>query len=317
MHTAAGPSFPYAVRSGRTLWVAIVGAFFAVGVSAPHAAVNRTACTGYAQKRIFLGSQEWWLPAVGMNGTDQGHVHAEMCAPHRQRVTGRIALDVRVVMHDNPGHISIVAVKAVQSNGGTVIGERRISFDCPPPMTCSRWVRVIARTRLARYNGWTELRVKAQGRTNDGFTRSSILRFGVFLTNGKPRNDYFKGREAGGSGWYEDAAYANARVISRIPYRAVSGVWTLKTSFDLTPESNGAGDEVTHRFVSVDPMFHDGDPGKVIVDAAQAGDWAGAIRLDTTRLANGRHKLFLRADADDPRGSTNSGVLVVPFRVRN
>jgi hypothetical protein len=36
-----------------------------------------------------------------------------------------------------------------------------------------------------------------------------------------------------------------------------------------------------------------------------------------TRLSNGKHKLVLIADANASTGSTNRGLLVVPFTVRN
>jgi hypothetical protein len=35
--------------------------------------------------------------------------------------------------------------------------------------------------------------------------------------------------------------------------------------------------------------------------------------VTVTGLAAGAHKLQARADCDDPRGSTSSGVLVLPF----
>jgi hypothetical protein len=280
------------------------------------ATINRTACTGYAQKRIYVGSQEWWTRTPGQDGTNQGHLHAEACVPYRRRLSGRIRFDVRVVMHHNPGHVSVVSMKAVQPRRSTVLGTREVSFDCSRRRTCSFWTRLVVRTGRAPFNGWTQLRLKAQGRTSDGNTRSSIIRFGAYLANGKPRRDYFKTRELDASGWYSDAGYANARMLSRVRRRAISGDWWFKTAFDLTPESGG-GDRVTHRFVSVDPDFHMGDRGTVIVDASQRGDWTGWVKIDTRRFANGRHKLFLRADARDPRGSTNSGALVIRFRVAN
>jgi hypothetical protein len=41
------------------------------------------------------------------------------------------------------------------------------------------------------------------------------------------------------------------------------------------------------------------------------------VHIDTTALANGTHTLHLRADCEAPRGSTNSGVLAVKFKVQN
>ena len=74
---------------------------------------------------------------------------------------------------------------------------------------------------------------------------------------------------------------------------------------------------MTHHSVRIDPDFHAQPPvpGALLVDGA--GGWAGSAAIDTTLLTNGRHRLVLRADCDDPRGSTNSGVLVVTFTVAN
>ena len=36
-----------------------------------------------------------------------------------------------------------------------------------------------------------------------------------------------------------------------------------------------------------------------------------------TKLTNGQHRLVLRADCETAEGSTNSGVLVVFFKVQN
>jgi hypothetical protein len=281
----------------------------AVGRAAP----DPTTCAGYAEPRVLLGAQGWWDTTPGETGTAQGHVHTEACVPYRRGVSGQIAFDVRVVMHDNPGHISVVSVKLRQPGVAVSIGSTHVSLDCRPPGTCSWVVHVVADTSLARYDGKAQLRIKAQGRTNDGFFRSAILRFPVYLANGKPRLD-FRDTSVGGTGWYTRAGYANAEVW-RVPTAPVSGTWTVKAAFFLTPEGRGSGDPVTHRFVSVDPNFHMDDPGTVVVD--DTGPMKAWISIDTTKLANGPHRLFLRADAPDARGSTNAGALVVPFTVQN
>jgi len=48
------------------------------------------------------------------------------------------------------------------------------------------------------------------------------------------------------------------------------------------------------------------------------GGYKGTVSIDTTKLTNGWHRLFLKADAaSSSLGSTNSGVLAILFEVKN
>ena len=70
--------------------------------------------------------------------------------------------------------------------------------------------------------------------------------------------------------------------------------------------------------MTIDPAFHNmlPDSGKVQLD--QTGAFRGPIAVDTTQLANGPHKLVVVSSADhSDRGSTQSGVMVIPFTVDN
>src|SRR5438128_4314177 len=83
---------------------------------------------------------------------------------------------------------------------------------------------------------------------------------------------------------------------------------------------HGAIDDlpVTAYSVRLDPDFH-ADPmneGTVLRDGL--GEFPEQdVPIDTSLLPDGQHRLFLRADCDDPRGSSNSGVLVVNFTTAN
>ena len=68
---------------------------------------------------------------------------------------------------------------------------------------------------------------------------------------------------------------------------------------------------------SPEPSFHAVPfyPGQVVSDGAGANVWR-KLYIDTTKLTNGVHKLFLRTDAPISSG-TGSGVFVVEFVVDN
>jgi len=73
---------------------------------------------------------------------------------------------------------------------------------------------------------------------------------------------------------------------------------------------------VTHDSVRIDPDFHAMPPFDSLVLYDADGQWEGQLPIDTMALADGRHRLVLKADCDDPR-ATLSGVGVIGFDVAN
>lgn len=82
---------------------------------------------------------------------------------------------------------------------------------------------------------------------------------------------------------------------------------------------------ITRSFISFDPSFHATPPIKGTVFLDQAGPYDNTTFIDTTKLSDGIHKLFIRADSfvdanvspKFPQGGTNSGVLMLAFKVAN
>lgn len=112
--------------------------------------------------------------------------------------------------------------------------------------------------------------------------------------------------------------YNNARLRSPVPLNPVSGVWC-----PLIRTLTGADGRPTVRsFVSIDASWHDysnpelpnGNPGIVLVDEPNAIN--RQVCYDTTLLANGRHKLFMRGDGQAATGK-QGGVYLVDFDVNN
>ena len=152
----------------------------------------------------------------------------------------------------------------------------------------------------------------AQVREPDGKEMHVSTGWQLNIANGRPASNY---RAQGiafteGRGWYTDVDYTVARFSSVIP-PSVSGVWTFNV--DLKPGAGGI--PVTGHTVAVDANVHMGMPGWVIQSGP--GEYVGPISIDTRQLANGQHKLMLRADAAASTGSTNSGLLVIVFNVAN
>jgi hypothetical protein len=288
------------------LIVAALVPWAAADVSA--ATIDPLNCTGYVEKRVFLESQAWWFRTPGKTGTTQGHVHVGTCFPHRQKVTGVIRFDVRVILHDNPGVLTHVNIGAAGEWGS--IRSVALSPNWRCATTCTRWFRVSVDTRKIPRDGRQEFRFRAQVKEPDGKEMIASTGWLAYVANGRTIQHYRSSWSAEARGWYTDAGYANAK-IDDLPMSAVSGVW--RPSVRMTAGSGGV--PVTSYRVILDPDFHAGKRGTTI--RSGSGSFRGSVTIDTTKLSNGKHKLVLIADAATSVGSTNRGVMVVPFIVRN
>ncbi|HEX2222387.1 MAG TPA: hypothetical protein VHK06_07660 [Candidatus Limnocylindria bacterium] len=309
------------LRSSRLIRLCLIALLLVpwnAGNPAPARAADPLTCAGYPQRRIFLESQSWWSASTSIPlGGRSEHVHTGVCFPFNQTLRGVVSLDVVTKMHMVPGwYLRFVRVQAASDQDGVrtlrtldIKTQRcttndctfinRISFDTSS-LGAGRWeFRVHSEIREGQLvsdpaslatNGWHAcVRLCSGGRTPQA-------------------TDWPEGR-----GWYKNESgsvkgYVNARLDQYPPIAAVPARWcpdvrTLK----------GAGDEpVTRSFVSIDPDWHRGYAGRVIWNAPGTRD--GPLCIDTTRLSDGQHKLFIRADWE---AGPLAGAFVVPFRVDN
>jgi hypothetical protein len=277
---------------------------------------DRLTCVGYPEPRIFVESQSWWLRTPGALGTEFGHMHVGACLPYQQTVSGLIGIDVRIILHDNPGQFDYLNPVLVSNSQELSLAHDLTlhNFTCPIG-TCTEWVHLDVDTRLITNDGMEEIRLRAYVDELDGNIMHSSINTLANFQNGHPVSDLDRRAYQRAKGWYTGSGYCESDVLSNMPVGTVSGVWSPM----LQIVDHGAADDlsVTHHSVRLDPDFHaiPQVPGTLLVDGP--GSWAGTAAIDTSTLANGRHRLVLRADCDDPRGSTNSGVLVVFFTVAN
>jgi len=302
----------------------------------------------YPEPRIFLENQAWWQPTV--SGTeDHGHIHSGACIPRTHfesgevvKVSGRMAIAIRTVVHDNPGLLRFSRVHlttAAANHTGAFRGDiGKYCTTSSPHWSvathgCVLWSTGTIDTTVSKYDGFQEIRASGNVR-HDGSEDTMFSSGGwqVYLANGKPVK-HLRARADGsardfteGRGWYLGANYTNAGIDSRIPYR-VSGTWSVKVHLG----AGAKGVDATRGYAAIDPNFHFGNAGTPIYDGA--APYEGTLSIDTTKLTNGLHRLFLRTDApcDGTAGnncgpkadgttnnvSTNSGGLVVPFMVNN
>lgn len=292
---------------------------------------------------IYFSSQDWWSNAGGNdrkpNGDladDFGHLHTELCFPHNATITGEVTFHVRHIMHMNPGEMykfNVQIYNSDEQDGRSRSCNSRHNYYCArfnPPRSianCTRtggtlsedgdtcvWTdEVHIDTADFPYDGWQQFRFRAFVTQPNGDDMRTSTGLNAYLENGhviKSRHndhDVIEGR-----GWYDlDVNYTNAS-INDPPIAPVSGTWRPFVKMRTGHE----GIDVTSHFAALNPNFHHGNPGIVLEEGE--GEFFGRLRIDTTRLANGWHRLFLRADAlHKPSGSTNSGIAAILFEVNN
>jgi hypothetical protein len=263
-----------------------------------------------AKAEVFLDAQGWWTP----KGQSAQHTHVALCVP-QYKVSGVVGFDIRVIMHDNPGTLQSLYVQ-VADRGGPHLATPLLkpNWRPGPDGTFTRWFHLDVDTRVARYDGSQELRIHARIIGPDGKMWYPGTGWQINVDNGKADLNYRKDptRFSAARNWYPNFAYTNAQFQGQLPLARVSGTWT----FEVRMERGSGGRAVTGHRAAIDPDGHVHPPAPGITLKQGSGPFIGTLAIDTTELANGWHRLVLRADSLGSSG-TSSGVLVVPFQVRN
>lgn len=296
----------------------------------------------YPETRQFIDTQSWWMPGSDQPNnasTNHGHVHLGACIPERESIgSGNFTVNVRVVLHDNPGKANYVSMVFLTSDSETAVQKCYLrasaaNFTCPGPSstgkgdftctgTCERWLTFSRPISAFKHSGLQEVHLRAFVPEPGGKEMRASLNWQADIQNGKSQSKAFRYAFLRGKGWYTHAGYCEASDRSvPVPDGPVSGIWTPTVALTTHPNDSLPA---THSFISIDPDFHavPANPGRVVWDAA--GPYgpepfgSKPISIDTRTLANGVHRLHLRTSCrDDKLGSTNSGVTVIPFTVAN
>ena len=318
--------------------IAMTGLSPSAAKAAPGLCMGAPAADGtvYGESRQFVDTQSWWMPDVDQANnaiTNTGHLHLGACIPERETISsGNVTVNVRVILHDNPGTADYVAMVFKTADRETTVQKCYLraaapDFSCPAPSgsgsgdftctgTCERWLTFSAPISKFNHSGLQDVRFRGFVYEPDGNEMRANFNWQVNIQNGRSASDVSRDAFLRGKGWYTHAGYCEASLRTvPLPDGPVSGIWSPVA--DLA--SHGGSRPATHSFISIDPDFHavPANPGRVLWDSA--GPYGpGPVAIDTTTLANGVHKLHLRTSCrDDKLGSTNSGVTVVPFTVAN
>jgi hypothetical protein len=273
--------------------------------------VDPLTCEGYRQDRQFVDAQSWWTQTPGASGSDFGHIHVGACIPEREDISHWARLHVRVILHDNPGEIRhVILVSKTVDQQKDRITDRTLEGESCPVGTCTHWLSWHIRPNWFNRSGLQELRIRGLVNEPNGEQMRVSMNWQTYIWNDQPREDITvdPGLEfLRGKGWYSGAGYCEAGLTSvPLPDDPVLAPWS--PSVRMVDHQLADDLPVTHHTARLDPDFHNGVEGTVLLDGPDS--YEGPLEVSAEP---GSHKLFLRSDCDDPRGSTNSGVLVVPF----
>jgi hypothetical protein len=300
----------------KAIFATLATAFVMMFAALPSFAVpDPLNCTGYPEPRTFLESQSWWEQTEGLSGTEYGHVDIGTCFPWAQTLTGKVDFDVRVTLYDEPGTLSTVELQLFGSKSGKIIAKTsNINKKCVGDEACTLWFHLSGDTAQYPVDGRQEFRFHAIVKQPDGKSTMPSTGWQAYLKNGYAKKDYRSSDDfLEGRGWYTGEGYTIARLTTPLPKGPISGVWTAGVK--MAPGSGGR--PVTQHYAMIDPCFTCEPETEGTVLKEGAGSFSGKINIDTRWLSNGPHTLVLRSDAPSKTGSTLSGLIVIPFVVKN
>jgi hypothetical protein len=280
-------------------------------------------CDGYPEPRVLLESQSWWTDDETTTDGATQHVHSAVCVPLRQVVQGQVAFDIVTKLHNYAGWmLRFVRVQAQSDQDGQILSQRIEPRQRCDMEDCTFVNRIVVDTDALPAGTW-EFRFHSEARPGIVSSPANLATNGyqicVRACEGRTpqATDTVEGR-----GWYRTVdgsvkGYINARYdsVGAFPwkgaFRPIAGVWCPPVRI-----LRGAGDEPVERsLVTVDPDFHRGSRGHVLID--QPGAFRGLVCINTTLLPDGRHKLFLSSYSTSGFDGQLWGAEVIPFEVAN
>jgi hypothetical protein len=286
-----------------------------------------------ASGQVYVDAQDWWSNPDGGPGTDFGHLHTGLCWPYQATIDAPLTLRVRSVLHENPGQLVELRVQSYDAGPVTPTCNDDTAVIClrfDPPRTlascaatkgtssdngatCTWWDSVTLDPAKIAKSGWQQFRFRGFVKEPDGNEMRTSTGLHAYVVNHQPRQDYCSPtcQTLEARGWYTNQGYSVSNITAEVT-AVVSGIWR-----PLVHMKAGAGGKpTTHTYAALDTDFHNDNPGIRLQETSK--EFRGNLVIDTTKLANGWHRLFLKADAfDSVSGSTNSGVLMIWFLVQN
>lgn len=253
----------------------------------------------------YLEIHVWWEGAPAPAGHIP-HLHSETCVPLGQTVTGTIAFDTRIVLHDTDGTLFRYEDAICCGAGGGTLESAPIpaaKSKCGLDKTCEVWVHTEHDTS-GLTAGWHEIRVKPRLRLSNG---------DVMLTSGAWQvcvrctpSQLLTVPTLAGRGWYDNGRDYQVSAMTS-GHRQIDGGATIGGVWNtvLRLDAGSGGDPTTASSVWLDTDWHhhqeDTDGGGTLL-LERNGPYRGALAVNTALLTEGRHELILRTEAQHTTG---------------
>lgn len=272
-----------------------------------------------APDTVPFEAQAWWIE-------DFGHVHVGFCAPQGKRISGKYTFKVRLILHNNPGVLTLLQGQLDSSSyGGQTV---KVNLTCPIDQTCMWDREVTVDTAAFPNDGWHHIRIRAVVEEPDGKQLVATNFIPVYFNNGKPVEDYSGVTVSGttdyvaGRGWYTDANYVWSVVFApRTASEPVRGNYEVT----LRPMATDTPQPISRFIVKLDATHT--SAGTTVYDTTSSSTKPLTLNIDTRKLSNGWHSLLARTEVANLAGGscgqcsgqpqTSAGVTKVWFYVQN
>jgi hypothetical protein len=270
-----------------------------------------------SSNRLWLEAQSWWNGPVG-GGEPASvpfpfrHVHFAVEIPYETAVSGIVSVPYRAATHSQIG--TLKQVKWQDDKGGsdqTIVHRPNVVIGPDDVLTGTFQID----TRKELNSGWRLWRFYAVWEHDNGNQQVARPIYPVLVNNGKPLKNA-SSSQLKPTGWYKESGtdwgYVQAAITrsSYQPFVAKAGVWRPELKFSLNDK--GGSPPVTGWSVHVDPDFHNGDSGWIVMTGSGPGTFR--VPIDITRLAPGSHRLVART-IQTSGAKRHEGVGVYPFEV--
>ena len=237
------------------------------------------------------------------------HVHVGVCWPVRGTVlSGTYNLTMNVILHEVPADAAPVHLRVCHSLSGVCPSAWRRTADIAVPLDANRdgsrsftmpLDLSLAPTGVVEFRVNYEIRYTVSGQTREQFQSFGLLACVRSCSDSSPDRTlpYSEVR-----GWYTDREYQNARIVSDLSCLREGGVCRAI----MKPGSGG--DPTVETWAVIDPRFHDGDEGIVLMGSS--GPFDGNITIPSD-LPAGPHRLVLVA-SDGKNAGVGSWTFTAP-----
>lgn len=252
------------------------------------------------------------------------HLHMAACLPNNREGAPLVAPDeftvnVRTTLYNTPARLEWVRWQW-QGNTGQQVDMGNVQCQERPDefRECTYWTTLTITAKGKRY-AQDELRISPNLRHEALGTRQyTTLNAQILTRTGSGR--YRPTAAPIGRGWYQGANYINARWQNYTSlFEGGESIPTVRGTIQMEVVHRQCTEDDPTSAAYVDPAFHAHHAGQAPAPQPlyfRTGCYRGTVALDTTKLSNGVHIIYLQSTERDSRG-LNAGALAYRIRVDN